>query len=120
MVASHLTRLTSVKRLVNMQHWLRQVVQQLPPCCLLNTTQLSLSYKHTYTVYTHIHEQREIKVSIFQYMCNDVMNYGCAAPLSVVKVEKAMQCQLMCHISVQGGKMFFKFTYLFCFNCSFV
>lgn len=46
--------------------------------------------------------EREIKVSIPLYMCNGVMNYGCPAPLSVVTVEKAMQCQLMCHTSEEG------------------
>lgn len=57
---SHLTRLTSLKRLVNMQH--RQVVQRLWQGRLLNTTPLSLS---------HTHVEREIKTSITQYTCND-------------------------------------------------
>ncbi len=108
-VQSHLTRLTSVKRLVDMQHW--RVVQKLWPCCLLNMTQLFLSLSHTHThTHLHTHEQREIKVSILLYICNGVMNYGCAAPLSLVKVEKAIQCQLMCHISERGGRGFFTFT----------
>lgn len=57
-------------------------------------------------------------MSIPLYMCNDVMNYGCPAPLSVVKVEKAVQCQLinMCHIS--GGQtvlcLYIYFVLLFC------
>lgn len=63
--------------------------------------------KHDPTLYlslslylTHTHVRGEIKVSIPLYMCNDVMNYGYPAPLSVVKVEKAMQCELInvCHI----------------------
>lgn len=32
--------------------------------------------------------QREIKVNILLYICNDIMNYGCAAPLSVVEGGK--------------------------------
>lgn len=48
---------------------------------LLNMTQPFLLHTHT-----HAYEQREIQVNIPLYMCNDVMNNGSPAPLSVVKL----------------------------------
>lgn len=37
-------------------------------------------------------------------MCNGVMNNGCPAPLSVAKLEKAMQCHVMCFILQRGAE----------------